>query len=89
LQHNPIVGVATLSPDGFSVDNLEEALVTKEMMRLSRRTILVADASKFGRTALALVAHLRAAQILVTDAVPSGSLAKALVDVELQVLVCP
>ena len=83
-----IIGVTALSVDGFSVGNLEEALMTKEMMRLSRRTILVADGSKFDKSALALVAPLRAAQILVTDAAPAGALAEALAEAEVQVLVC-
>ncbi len=83
-----IIGVTALSADGFSVGNLEEALMTKEMMRLSRRTILVADSSKFDKSALALVAPLRAVQILVTDAAPAGALAEALAEAEVQVLVC-
>ncbi len=84
-----IIGITALSTGGFSVGNLEEALLTREMMAAARRTILVADHSKFGQDALALVALLSAAQILVTDAAPTGALAEALADAEVQVLVCP
>jgi len=83
-----IIGVTALSADGFSIGTLEEALASKAMMDLSRRVVLVADHTKFNRDAFALVAPLRAAQVLVTDKPPGGELARALAEAETQVVVC-
>lgn len=82
-----IIGVTALSAEGFSIGTLEEALASKAMMDLSRRVVLVADHTKFNRNAFALVAPLRAAQMLVTDRPPSGELAGALAEAEVQVVV--
>jgi DeoR family transcriptional regulator, fructose operon transcriptional repressor len=83
-----IVGITGLDASGFSIGTLEEALVTKEMMSLSRRIILVADSSKFDNRAFALIAPLDAADVLVTDQVPTGALAEKLHDAGVQVVLC-
>jgi DeoR family transcriptional regulator, fructose operon transcriptional repressor len=81
-----IIGVTGLDGSGFSIGTLEEALVTKEMMALSRRVILVADCSKFNNRAFALVAPLDAADVLVTDQNPTGELARAIKEAHIQVI---
>jgi DeoR/GlpR family transcriptional regulator of sugar metabolism len=83
-----IIGVTGLDAGGFSIGTLEEALVTKEMMSLSRRIVLVADGSKFNNRAFALVAPLDAADVLVTDQVPTGTLAEKLQDAGVQIVLC-
>jgi DeoR family transcriptional regulator, fructose operon transcriptional repressor len=83
-----IIGVTGLDASGFSIGTLEEALVTKEMMSLSRRVVLVADGSKFNNRAFALIAQLDAADVLVTDQLPTGELAAALQEAGVQVVLC-
>jgi DeoR family glycerol-3-phosphate regulon repressor len=50
--------------------------VSREIIRLSRQTILVADAMKFERSAPVRIAHLRDIQIFVTDRPPPESALK-------------
>jgi DeoR/GlpR family transcriptional regulator of sugar metabolism len=46
---------------------LEEAAVKRAAMRVSRRTVLLADRSKWGRRAPAFVAPLEALDRVITD----------------------
>jgi DeoR family glycerol-3-phosphate regulon repressor len=45
-------------------------------MAASRRTILVADAMKFSRSAPVRIGHIADIDFLVTDAMPDGELAR-------------
>ncbi|KAB1656675.1 DeoR/GlpR transcriptional regulator [Pseudoclavibacter chungangensis] len=69
-------GVA--SAFGLSTPDPDEAAVKRQMVRSSRRTIAVADASKFGAEALTRFATLDELDGLVTDSAPDASLADAL-----------
>ncbi|MDR6743314.1 DeoR/GlpR family transcriptional regulator of sugar metabolism [Herbaspirillum sp. 1173] len=82
-----IIGVTGLDTNGFTIGTLEEALVTKEMMSFSRRTVLVADNSKLNNRAFALIAPLSAADVLVTDQEPTGDIGAALQEAGVQVIV--
>jgi DeoR family fructose operon transcriptional repressor len=52
---------------GLTEFNLEDSEVKKAMLRSAKETILVADASKFGRVAFAAIGPLSAVRRIVTD----------------------
>lgn len=52
---------------GLSTPNLEEARVNQAMLRAAREKILVADASKFGRTSLSHIAPLTEMHLILSD----------------------
>ncbi len=62
--------------DGLTTPDLAEAMVKRALVAASRRTVVLADHSKIGRTDLARVAPLSAVDALVTD----GALAVELVE---------
>jgi DeoR/GlpR family transcriptional regulator of sugar metabolism len=67
-----ILGVSGLTAtDGLSTTVLEEASMLARMIASARRSIVVADGSKFGCNAFAQIAPLSAIDILVTDTSPS------------------
>ncbi len=53
--------------------------VGRSMLRNARRRVLLADHSKFGRVAMARLAHLRDFNVLVTDRRPVGAI-KAMIE---------
>lgn len=70
-----------LAVDGIDVNygpttpNLLEAKVNREMIKISRRTVLVADSSKFGRRSLSQIAPLSAIHEVITDSkIPKADL---------------
>lgn len=65
---------------GASTPDPDEAAVKRAIVRSARRTVLVADGSKFDRELLVTFASLREIHLLVTDAGPTGALADALAD---------
>lgn len=52
---------------GITNVNLEEAVVKRSMIRAARRVVVVADHTKFGRTAFAEVCDLHDVEMVVTD----------------------
>ena len=71
---------------GLSTTLLEEAPMMARMITSARRTIVVADASKFGFNAFAQVAPLNAIDILVTDADPPADLRQALSQANVEII---
>jgi DeoR/GlpR family transcriptional regulator of sugar metabolism len=65
--------IAFLGADGIGLEtgvtnaNLDEAAIKRRVLRNSRRTVLLADHSKFGKTSLARVCDLDAFDEIVTD----------------------
>ncbi|MFF2522813.1 DeoR/GlpR family DNA-binding transcription regulator [Streptomyces liangshanensis] len=53
--------------DGLTAYDLDDAAVKRAVVASSRRVVAVADAAKFSRTALALVAPATALHVVVTD----------------------
>ena len=53
---------------GVTTHDLGDAAVKQAMLTASARVILAADASKFGRTAMAMVCATAAVDMVVTDA---------------------
>jgi DeoR family fructose operon transcriptional repressor len=72
---------------GLTSSILEEALLTCSMIGAARRTIVVADATKFGQRSFAHICPLANADILVTDREPTRDLADALANAHVQVVV--
>lgn len=73
-----IIGVRAINAErGIATGALAEASMLAEMMKLARRTIVVADSGKFDQRAFATIAPLNAIDILVSDAAPTGALAEA------------
>jgi len=72
---------------GLSAPILEEALLTSSMIAAARRTIVVADASKFGQRSFAHICPFANVDILVTDREPPCDLAEALAKARVEVIV--
>jgi DeoR family transcriptional regulator, fructose operon transcriptional repressor len=83
-----VIGVSALSATGLSMGRLEEATETAAMIDIARRTILVADQSKFNRTAFARVSDFDKVDVLVTDAAPPEAIRHALDAAEVALIVC-
>jgi len=85
-----VLGVSGLtSTDGLSTTFLEEASMFARMITSARRTIVIADVSKFGYNAFAQIAPLSAIDILVTDSSPPADLRQALGQANVEVIVAP
>ena len=84
-----VIGVTGLSAAGFSIARLEEAALSSSMIKVARRTVVLADRSKFGVDAFAHVAGFADVEYLVTDAAPPPEIAAALEQAGVQVLVAP
>jgi DeoR family glycerol-3-phosphate regulon repressor/DeoR family fructose operon transcriptional repressor len=74
----PVIGIGGITEDGCSTSRIEEASMIAAMIAAARRTIVIADSTKFGRTGFAVIAPLDKIDVLVTDAEPSGKLREAL-----------
>jgi len=82
-----IIGVGGVAVQGLSTTMIEEAAMIAAMMRSARRTIVLADAAKFGVTVFAHIAPLDRVHALVTDARPPPELQAALDEAEVEVIV--
>ncbi len=83
-----VIGVTGLSAGGITMGRLEEAAETASMIAAAKRTIVLADCSKFDVSAFARIAPLDSIEHLVTDAAPPPEIATALEQAGVQVLVC-
>lgn len=79
--------VGAVSPDGFMNFDIDEAEVARAMVEQADQVTLLADSSKFARTALFEVGPLSSARRLVTDAAPPEPLARALEAAGVQVII--
>jgi DeoR/GlpR family transcriptional regulator of sugar metabolism len=84
-----IVGVGGITQDGLFAGLLQEATMTASIIGAARRTIVLADSTKFNHQLLGHIASLEQIDILVTDAEPPAELFRALEELEVQVLVAP
>lgn len=83
-----IIGCSALDHDGDLLDfDIQEVGVSQAILQQSRRTYLVADASKLKRSAPARIASLEAIDVLFTDAPLPGSLPARCRDWETEVVV--
>ena len=73
-----VIGCSAFDPDGDLLDfDIQEVGVSQAILRQARKTILVADHSKFSRSAPARIASLEMIDVFVTDRAPSPELAGA------------
>jgi DeoR/GlpR family transcriptional regulator of sugar metabolism len=83
-----VIGVGGIAPGaGLTTSNLQEAQMMTEMIESAQRTIVVADSSKFGRSAFAHIVPLRAIAMLITDRAPGTELLDALSAADVEVVV--
>jgi DeoR/GlpR family transcriptional regulator of sugar metabolism len=84
------LGVGGISVEaGLTEYNIEDVRVKRAMLRSAKEVIVVADASKFGRTAFGAIAALDAVNRLVTDQPLPPALARACAEKAIGVLVAP
>lgn len=70
--NNAIIGVSAIDPDGTLLDfDHEEVRVARAIIANARSVTLVADASKFDRSAPMRIGHISAVDHIVTDQMPS------------------
>jgi len=72
-----ILGVGGISIEGLSTTMLEEAAMMAAMISAARRTVVIADAAKFGAAVFAHIAPLDRIDTIVTDEPPPPDLAAA------------
>jgi DeoR family glycerol-3-phosphate regulon repressor len=76
-----VMGVSGIDIDGSLLDyDFREVSVSRAIMAASRRTILVADAMKFSRSAPVRIGHIADVDFLVTDESPDRELARVCAD---------
>src|SRR5580704_5643514 len=73
-----VVGVGGITRDGLFAGLLQEATMTASIIGAARRTIVLADSTKFNHQLLGHIASLEQIDILVTDAEPPAELFRAL-----------
>ncbi len=72
-----IIGTSAIEPDGTLLDfDIREVQASRAIIEHARRVVLVADGSKFARSAPVRVAHLSEIDVFVTDRLPSQAVAE-------------
>lgn len=72
-----IIGASAIDHDGVILDyDFREVKVSQAIISHARQTILVADSTKFERTAPVRIAELSMVNVFVTDAPPPDAIAK-------------
>lgn len=85
-----VIGVGGISiREGLTTTVLEEAAMILSMIKTARRTIVLADHSKFGRGVFAHIAPFQQIDVIVTDQGPPPELAQALTDAGVGIIVAP
>jgi DeoR/GlpR family transcriptional regulator of sugar metabolism len=72
------VGVNGIHTDGFTVAGRDESFIKAELMKIAKKTIVVADHSKFNQSSMYLIDDFAYAKTLVTDAGTNESSVKKL-----------
>lgn len=73
-----LLGASALSRDGDALDyDFREVRVAQTVMGLARRSCLLADGSKFARSAPVRIARIAAFDMFVTDAAPPQAVAES------------
>lgn len=84
-----VIGCSALDPDGDLLDfDIQEVHVSQTILQQARTSFLVADHSKFQRTAPARIASLSAVDIFFTDLVVSQDLRRRCATWETHIRVC-
>lgn len=70
-----VIGTSAIDPDGTLLDfDLREVQVSRAIIENARRVLLVADSSKFARSAPVRIAHIGEVDLFVTDRLPSAEM---------------
>jgi DeoR family glycerol-3-phosphate regulon repressor len=80
-----IIGTSAIDASGTLLDfDLREVEISRAIIEHARKVVLVADSSKFSRSAPVRIAHLSEIDVFVTDSLPSSEIAEMcrLCDVE-------
>jgi DeoR family glycerol-3-phosphate regulon repressor len=76
-----IIGVVAIARDGSILDfSVDEEPLTQAIIGCGRHAFVVADRTKFGRPAMARVAHLSQVAALYTDAMPDAEWERSLAE---------
>jgi DeoR family fructose operon transcriptional repressor len=84
-----LIAVGGVSVDGYSVSNLAEASMLKEMMAKSEKVAILADSTKTSVRLFAQLAELGRADYFIADTPPPSDLSDALKKHRVQVLTPP
>jgi DeoR family transcriptional regulator, fructose operon transcriptional repressor len=84
-----ILGVAGITEEGLFAKSLQEATMTAHMIAAARRTIVLADSTKFNQKLLGHIGSLGQINILVTDAEPAKKMCEILDESGVKVVVAP
>ncbi|HEY7305546.1 MAG TPA: DeoR/GlpR family DNA-binding transcription regulator [Bryobacteraceae bacterium] len=84
-----VLTVGAIEADGIFDYNLNEAEIARAMIAQSRHVTVLADSSKFGRSALFQVCTLAAIDRLVVNEAPDGAMVEALRAAEVEVIIAP
>ena len=83
-----IIGANGLDEEfGLSTPGLNEAIVKTAIVRSARRVVLLCDSAKFGQESLVRFAGIQDLDAVITDKAPEGSLAEALDEANVEVLI--
>jgi DeoR family glycerol-3-phosphate regulon repressor len=76
-----VIGVVAIAADGSVLDfSVDEEPLTQTMIGCARQAFVVADRTKYGRHAMAKVAHLSQVAAVYSDALPDASWASRLTE---------
>lgn len=85
-----VIGVGGIgAASGLSTTLLAEAVMIADMIASAKRTVVLADASKFGHDAFAHIVPLARVHVLVTDQEPARDLVRALGEAKVDLVVAP
>jgi DeoR family glycerol-3-phosphate regulon repressor len=84
-----VIGCSAMDADGDLLDfDLQEVGVSQNIITQARKTYLVADHSKFSRSAPVRIASMRSLSKVFTDAPPPARLKESCSDWGIQIVVC-
>ena len=82
-----IIGTSAIDPSGTLLDfDVREVEISRSIIEYARKIVLVADSSKFSRSAPVRIAHLSEIDVFVTDRLPSSAIAEMLRRCEVEVI---
>jgi DeoR/GlpR family transcriptional regulator of sugar metabolism len=82
-----VLGVGGISERGLSTSIFEEAAMMAAMVDAARRVVVLADATKLGRSVFAHIVALNKMNVLVTDVKPPAPLAAALSESGVEIVI--
>src|ERR1700729_4053482 len=82
-----IIGTSAIDPDGTLLDfDVHEVQISRAIIEHARKIVLVADSSKFSRSAPVKIAHLSEIDVFVTDRLPNLAIAEMCQRCEVKVI---